>query len=999
MMRQSKEVASLPPRVYFSDMQDDATIAERIEFHRNVVALLPKKQDAQQGIAIMVLAEKEALSYRGCSCSDFRSKTCRHIKDLSHILKACRSGERPIGLFDEFRNSVWYHLAQLLSDADRTPCESIRVVAASRDDLPCFQVVGPQDEVLVDYYSGGADRDRFISRIRGNSDEPYSTRCDVLKRLALFTLSENERKLMDMGMKTRRQAMEESVWFRMAYHAFRELGAGGFSWNHEIDKASGQFRICVVGAGQAVPFRFVVPKNAADRLLSDPAVPVSSNRKITLSAASVKPVLKIRKDSRGALRLSPVYLYQPEDGRQRQFSHRQVKKFTFGTLFYLSQSDMMVPIAPPDALFKAYGGRLNTTIRKADVPDFLKTYGELIRNSANLLGDSTKGLEVFNAPSHIKICPSALERDWCWLSATYGFGNSSLSLDKIIQARKDRQRYVSIEDGWVDVRAPGIESIFNIFDSKEAIGDETDGFRLKRMHLFRLAVALNNNAEVLGETPAADLIRQMLTLKSTSLPPKADRMTSALRTYQQRGLEWLWFLYENGFGGLLCDDMGLGKTHQIMAWMLCLKAKHRGPFLVVCPTTVISHWEKKIRQHAPSLKAAVYYGQDRNLKDMLEDVHLLITSYGIVLRDVAKLAEIAFSLAVFDEIQQIKNAETKSFKASCALRADMKVGLTGTPIENCLWDLKSMMDLVLPDYLGSDASFKRLYVDAVENDATSSQPQALSRIIFPFTLRRLKASVLAELPEKIEDLRFCLLSEDQVKLYREALDSRRMGIMEKLQSPQADIPYIHIFALLTLLKQICNHPAQLEDVPETYHQLSSGKWELFTELLTEALESGQKVVVYSQFVKMIRIIELYLSENKIDHVVLTGQSRKRGDLIERFNEDSACRVFVGSLKAGGTGIDLVAASVVIHYDRWWNAAKEDQATDRVHRIGQRRGVQVFKLVTEGTLEEKISAIIAKKKNLMDRVVREDDPGLLKTFSREELIGLLAPADLATESGI
>jgi SNF2 family DNA or RNA helicase len=200
---------------------------------------------------------------------------------------------------------------------------------------------------------------------------------------------------------------------------------------------------------------------------------------------------------------------------------------------------------------------------------------------------------------------------------------------------------------------------------------------------------------------------------------------------------------------------------------------------------------------------------------------------------------------------------------------------------------------------------------------------------------------------------------------------------------------MHIFALITLLKQICNHPATVEGNPENYDQFQSGKWELFKELLDESLDSGQKVVVYSQYLDMIRIVEKHLKQNKVNFATLTGASRHRGKIVSRFNKDPACRVFVGSLKAGGTGIDLVAASVVIHYDRWWNAAREDQATDRVHRIGQKRGVQVFKLVTEGTLEEKISAIIEKKKNLMDGVVKEDDPGLLKTFSRKQLIELLA----------
>ena len=215
------------------------------------------------------------------------------------------------------------------------------------------------------------------------------------------------------------------------------------------------------------------------------------------------------------------------------------------------------------------------------------------------------------------------------------------------------------------------------------------------------------------------------------------------------------------------------------------------------------------------------------------------------------------------------------------------------------------------------------------------------------------------------------------------------GLIDTLEKGEEPIPYIHIFALLNLLKQICNHPALVDGRVDDFEKYQSGKWDLFKELIDESLESGQKVVVYSQFLGMIRIITQYLQEAGVEFVTLTGSSRNRGEIISRFNNDPNCRVYVGSLKAGGTGIDLVAASVVLHYDRWWNAAKEDQATDRVHRIGQRRGVQVFKLVTEGTLEEKISAIIERKRNLMDSIVKEDDPGLLKTFSREELIEMLS----------
>jgi len=297
--------------------------------------------------------------------------------------------------------------------------------------------------------------------------------------------------------------------------------------------------------------------------------------------------------------------------------------------------------------------------------------------------------------------------------------------------------------------------------------------------------------------------------------------------------------------------------------------------------------------------------------------------------------------------------------------------------------------LTVPGYLGNDGRFSSRYLEPVVKGNADARAEELRRLISPVTLRRRKETVLQDLPPKIEDIRTCTLSEDQVRLYREAVDRQAPTLLSTLKNSREKVPYIHIFALLTLLKQICDHPALLrEKNVGDFEGCGSGKWDLFSEILAECLDSGQKVVVYSQFLGMIEIMEKHLQAQGIGFVTLTGKSRNRGEIVSRFNEDPDCKVYLGSLKAGGTGIDLVAASVVIHYDRWWNAAKEDQATDRVHRIGQRRGVQVFKLVTEGTLEEKIAAIIEKKRRLMESVVKENDPAFLRTFTREELIQLL-----------
>jgi SNF2 family DNA or RNA helicase len=370
----------------------------------------------------------------------------------------------------------------------------------------------------------------------------------------------------------------------------------------------------------------------------------------------------------------------------------------------------------------------------------------------------------------------------------------------------------------------------------------------------------------------------------------------------------------------------------------------------------------------------------------------VLTSYGVLRNDVERLGKLEWGLVVFDEVQQIKNRATQGYQAAAVLRSRMKLGLTGTPIENSLSELKALFDLILPGYLGSEDDFRDRYGSSADAEAGSWHLSNLRRLTAPFVLRRVKKAVLDELPEKIEDVRTCSLSEEQLRLYRQTIATKGVALMQKLRTKAEPLPYIHIFALLNMLKQICDHPALALGQVERYPEYDSGKWDLFCELLSESLESGQKVVVFTQYLGMIAMMRAHLEQLGVPSVSLTGSSRNRGDIVDRFNNDEDCRVFLGSLKAGGTGIDLVGGSVVIHYDRWWNAAREDQATDRLYRIGQKRVVQVFKLVTEHTLEERIAMIIERKRRLMTSVVQEDDPRLNKIFSREELIELLSDPD-------
>ena len=975
-----------------------AEVLTRFEFHRQALALMPDPEDKDPGVAVMVDDDGPGLDFLNCNCATSRKTTCAHIKKLAEVHRFYRLMPGDKTLEQDFRESIWHRIATVLADGSGDTPQTVRSQPVSENGQHILKVYGLLDEELLTYISAGSDRSRFEDRCivtRKNGNIP--SRTEILAELMLWTLTENEREMSERGFKTRRQVLQEKFWYRMAYHAYREFGTHDFTIDSKIDAGQGAFLLTTQNLNGEPVFQLPLPRPKVRALVE--GLKDFEHQYLGLKIHPI-PLITVFKISRTqsrelALEITPCIQLTLQNGEIRLWEEALVQKFRYGDLIYLADSDILAehrkPRRSPEGFGSMESGKI--VIKKEDIPAFLDAFGADFTKGSFLPDASVKALNIFRRPERINITPRTLERDWCWLSVVYGFGNSSLSLSNILQARAEGRRYIEIQDGWMDAQSPEFEGLDVLLESGDAVGHEAkkDRIKISRLELLRLQAAAAQELIIDGRKSLVNRLHQLLNFKPCTPFPEIKGMVSKLRTYQQMGSEWISFLYENGFGGLLCDDMGLGKTHEVMAFMLYLR-KHRKikkPFLVVCPTTVLSHWREKIRDHAPGLKAVIYHGGLRDIDSALKTGDVLLTSYGILRRDIRALQKRAFGLIVFDEIQHIKNRLTLSYVAAVRIRARMKLGLTGTPIENTLAELKTLMDLVIPGYLGRNEAFITRYVNPIEQNLKSPRRRELSRLISPFTLRRLKATVLSELPPKIEDIRTCRLSEDQVKLYRDAVAKRGHQLVQVLRKPNASVPYIHIFALLTLLKQICNHPATVETNSANYDQFQSGKWELFKELLAESLDSGQKVVVYSQYLDMIRIMEKHLAQIEVDFATLTGASRNRGKIIDRFNNDPSCRVFVGSLKAGGTGIDLVAASVVIHYDRWWNAAREDQATDRVHRIGQQRGVQVFKLVTEGTLEEKISAIIEKKKSLMNGVVKEDDPGLLKTFSRKQLIELLA----------
>lgn len=553
-------------------------------------------------------------------------------------------------------------------------------------------------------------------------------------------------------------------------------------------------------------------------------------------------------------------------------------------------------------------------------------------------------------------------------------------LVSILKARAEGRKFLNTKQGWLKLP----EELDWLAERVQADGK----VKLNTLELIKFREQFASQSEIVGVGDVVARLRAGLLGFNDIELPNLSKTKLSLRPYQLDGFKWLWWLYSNNLSGLLADEMGLGKTHQTMALLAAVAQREpRKISLVVCPTSVIDHWLDKLSQYVPAVRVICYHGAQRKHESLRHPAQhtVLVTSYGILLRDYEFLMHCPTELVILDEAHLVKNQTTRTYRAAVRLGSRMRLCLTGTPLENDLLELKNLFDYIAPNYLGTDAEFKKKYMS--EKRTSAMADLELQRLIHPFKLRRNKRDVLTDLPDKVEDIRHCNLNKKQVELYNEALSLRGRELLEALESEQNPIPYVHIFSVISFLKQICNDPALIDP---RYEAVGSGKLALFEEILSEALASDQKVVVFSQYAKMINRLSERLKQRRIKHVCLTGQTTQRGQLVRQFQEDSETKVFLGSLLAGGTGIDLTAASVVIHFDRWWNAAKENQATDRIHRIGQQRNVQVYKLVTKGTLEERIDEIINRKKLLFERFVEEDNE-IFKNFSREDLLKLLAPA--------
>lgn len=588
----------------------------------------------------------------------------------------------------------------------------------------------------------------------------------------------------------------------------------------------------------------------------------------------------------------------------------------------------------------------------------------------------------------LRIDPKAKVGKWV-LELAYESDVGSVGLHEVWKGFKESRSYIFSNAGLIFLRDLRFDWLRG--KNKKRWLQKGEALRFTTLELLQL-IALEEIYEPLGPSRAEEKTRSLWRQFISFQPPTTinlNGLKSQLRPYQKVGVTWLWFLYSYGLSGLLCDEMGLGKTHQAMALMAGIKnLEPEAKFLVVCPTSVIYHWEELIKRFLPNVKPYVFHGLQRNFEAFAVDSHdILLTSYGISRTEKKAITSFTFHVAVFDEIQIAKNHKSQTHLALRSVKATMRLGLTGTPIENRLLELKALFDLAVPGYFPTESIFRELFVNPIEKHKNASRRELLKRTIKPFLLRRKKSEVLTELPEKIEEVLYCDLSEEQRDLYRAIYREHRDELLAGLSDKKKSFPLGHVFSLLSKLKQVCNHPCLVTKDVKNYKKHKSGKWELFVQLLQETRDSDQKLVVFSQYLGMLDIMRAHLKELGIEFAEIRGATKKRKEEVERFGRDPNCVVFLGSLQAAGVGIDLIAASVVIHYDRWWNPARENQATDRVHRIGQKRGVQVFKLVTKHTVEEEIHRLIERKIHLSE-VVGFDAHDRLKGLEREELITLI-----------
>ncbi len=943
----------------------------------------------RQGFAI-----KEAWCSK-CGSADKNKSYCRHIAAaaLFALPETARRNSQLFPLPLLLKKSAWHLLAAYLVDR------------MSSSEKPEVTTTAEKIKIANGGFTASLPLDQFHQLLSlfprrlcpaEGQKIPLAADPDPVNALAALmmekTASANEQTLNELGQISRGQRRHNSLWFWLLNKIAALVPESAIKFTRKKEN------FYIECAAENVGFRLKLEPEFCSQLIQS-----LGNRLASFTILEpAREFTRIAAESDGSLLVTPCL--RLTDGRV--FTQEKLAPCRFDNLFLLEGEGFLPLIrqAEAEAIRPVRRKQLSLfnlskrtekpgksfTVANSEVAGLLQKKAGAFCCKENEVDRSLLDLKLRELPDELELCGSSEDDNWCYISAHYGVGNLRISLTDLLLAREQEMDY--LPGSGLKLRGTELDWFYNL--GQERIWYQDDGIpggvRLNRWELLRLTSRIDKITLPAGKN-SLDYIRSLLSPSSWSeredLPESPPHH---LRKYQVNGLAWLYSLYQFRLGGILADDMGLGKTHQALALLQAItRPNTTGDFLVVCPASVAPHWLMKIREFYPGFSCNLFHGQNRKLD---KESDIIITTYGLLDRD-ENLKQQSFEVIVFDEIQHLKNRKTLAHKAACELNGRMKIGLTGTPLENSLYDLKNIFDVCLPGVMGTDHDFKKRYMQE-NNPVENKKPLAeLARRISPFILRRNREQVLGELPEIIDDLHTCELSGDQIRFYRQAVHDQGDTLLKQLDDDSNKIPYMEILALISLLKQICDHPA-LIDEEKNSEDYQSGKWELFVELLEQCLAGSMKVVVFSQYTGMLDIIENYLDDKQVKHASLRGSMtlKKRTEMIAEFQNNPDCRVFCASLLAGGVGIDLTAAQAVIHYDRWWNAAREDQATARVHRMGQKRVVQVFKLITIGTLEEKIHRMISAKRELAGELLSNDDGTVVKKLRRDDLRELLRWAE-------
>ncbi|MFP4621061.1 MAG: SNF2-related protein [Bacteroidales bacterium] len=603
-----------------------------------------------------------------------------------------------------------------------------------------------------------------------------------------------------------------------------------------------------------------------------------------------------------------------------------------------------------------------------------------------------KGIEVYgikdlkkirynpNRPSTSFSVKSGI--DWFDLDMQVNFGEQSVSLKEVRKAVMKEQHYVRLgEDNWGLLPGEWLEQ----WSKMLKFGKVQDGkLKLSKLHfqlIEQLYDRLDNDAVAREIEEKKQLLQSFDSIEEVSTP---DGVQAELRNYQQAGLNWLVFLLRFKWGGILADDMGLGKTLQMLSLFRYLQSQNkskRQQFLVVAPTTLLFNWENEILKFTPGMKYLVHWGQQRTKdRSTWKDYDIILTTYGTLTRDIEWMKDFEFTVAVLDESQAIKNPSSLRFKAVNLINATYRFTLTGTPIENNTMELYAQMQFVNPGLLGSQNFFKKEYAIPIDKNGNKEKTRELQQLIKPFLLRRTKEKVAKELPPKTEIPFFCEMEEEQRKVYEAFKNEYRSQVLSKIDEEGVDKAKFNVLDALTKLRQICDSPA-LMNTEEDYGNNSVKLQEILRHVREKT--GKHKVIIFSQFVSMLKLITRELDKEGLVYSYLDGSTHDRKQAVETFQEDNQCRIMVISLKAGGLGLNLTKADYIYLIDPWWNPAVEQQAIDRTHRIGQDKHIFAYKMICKDTVEEKILNLQERKKSLAEDLITAEQ-SFVKKLSEEDI---------------